>query len=248
MSVNLIKGDCLEVMKTISEQSIDMILCDLPYGVTNNKWDSILDLALLWSEYDRIIKANGAVVLTATQPFTSRLVLSNPKHFKYDMVWEKTIASNQMNVKHQPLRCHESVLVFYKKLPIYNEQTTAGTPYTIKRKADYKEGSYNKQSPSEKINDGYRHAKSIIKIPNPRIKGGHPTEKPVALLEYLIRTFTNPGDLVLDNCMGCGSTGEACLNLGRSFIGIEIDENYYKKAKSKLGLRERSNDNDGHNT
>lgn len=202
-------GDCLKIMPSLPSNSIDLILCDLPYGVTNNKWDSVIDLSLMWKEYKRIIKENGVIILTATQPFTSQLVMSNLEYFKYDLVWEKTISSNQLNVKYQPLRSHESILVFYKKPPTYHEQKTSGKPYKIKRKAEYKDGNYHKQSPSEKINDGFRHARSVIKISNPRIKGGHPTEKPVELLEYLIKTYTDEGDLVLDNCMGHGSTGVA---------------------------------------
>lgn len=235
MTFELYKGDCLEILPNLVDKSIDMIFCDLPYGVTNNKWDSVIDLDRLWVEYKRLIKDNGAIVLTATQPFTSRLVNSNPKWFKYDLVWEKTIASGQLNVRHQPLRVHESILVFYNKKPVYNEQKTKGDPYEIKRKADYKNDSYNKQKSSEKKNDGYRHARSVIKISNPRIKGGHPTEKPVELLEYLIKVYSNEGDTILDNCMGHGSTGVACLNLNRNFIGIELDDRYFQVATNKLG-------------
>jgi len=227
----LVNGDCLKVMKDIPDGSIDMILCDLPYGVTNNKWDVVIDLDDMWEQYERVIKENGAIVLTATQPFTSQLVMSNIDIFKYDMIWEKTIASNQLNVKIQPLRNHESILVFYKKQPTYNEQKTKGDPYSINRKADYMDGNYNKQKPSSKKNNGYRHAKSVIKISNPRIKGGHPTQKPNELLEYLIKTFTNKGDVVLDNCMGSGSTGAACRNLQRGFFGIELDKRYFNMAK-----------------
>jgi site-specific DNA-methyltransferase (adenine-specific) len=231
---SLFNDDCLKIMPTIEEKSIDMILCDLPYGVTNNKWDIIIPFDQLWKEYERIIKDSGVVILTATQPFTSQLVVSNPKRFKYDLVWEKTISSNQLNVKTQPLRSHESILIFYKKIPIYNEQKTVGKPYSIKRDGDYGDGNYNKQLSSSKKNDGFRHARSVIKISNPRIKGGHPTQKPVELLEYLIKTYTNIGFTVLDNCMGTGSTGEACLNLDRNFIGIELDKKYFKIAKEKL--------------
>ncbi len=235
MNVKLFNGDCLQIMPSIESKSVNMILCDLPYGVTKNKWDVIINLSDLWKEYERIIKDNGAIVLTATQPFTSQLVVSNLKMFKYDLVWEKTISSNQLNIKTQPLRSHESILVFYNKPPIYNEQKTVGTPYSIKRTANYNDGNYNKQKPSEKMNNGFRHAKSVIKISNPRIKGGHPTQKPVELLEYLIKTYTNEGDLVVDNCMGSGSTGVACKNLNRDFIGIELNEKYFNSAKELLG-------------
>jgi site-specific DNA-methyltransferase (adenine-specific) len=238
MNIKLFHGDCLKIMSSIESNSVDMILCDLPYGVTNNKWDEVIDLPSLWKHYERIIKKNGVVALTATQPFTSQLVMSNRKMFKYDLIWEKTISSNQLNVRFQPLRSHESILIFYAKPSTYNEQKTIGKPYSIKRKGLYNDGNYNKQSSSEKKNDGFRHARSVIKISNPRIKGGHPTQKPIELLEYLIKTFTNPGDTVLDNCMGSGSTGIACKNLNRSFIGIEMDTRYFDMAKQTLRNKE----------
>jgi len=233
--ITTIHGDCLKIIpEKIADESIDMILTDLPYGITQNKWDIPIPFNLLWPQYERIIKPNGAMVFTATQPFASQLVVSNPKLFRYDIIWEKTINSGQMNVNNQPLRSHELILVFYKKLPTYNEQKTEGTPYEIHRTGKYKPGSYNPQQPSIKINNGFRHARSVIKIPNPRIKGGHPTQKPVKLLEYLIKTYTNEGDLVLDNCMGMGSTGIACLNLKRRFIGIEFNDEYFKKSEKIL--------------
>lgn len=211
-----------------------MIFCDLPYGITRNKWDIVIPLDKLWEQYERLIKANGAIVLTANQPFTSQLVMSNLKLFKYDIVWEKTISSNQLNVKSQQLRSHESILIFYDKKPTYNEQKTKGAPYKIKREGKYNDGNYNSQKESEKINNGYRHARSVIKISNPRIKGGHPTQKPVELIEYFVKTYTNEGDLVLDNCMGSGSTGIACKNLNRNFIGIENNEKYFKMSENNL--------------
>lgn len=235
-NLTLIHGECLVEMSKIPPRSIDMILCDLPYGTTNNKWDVVIPLDRLWEQYCRIIKDNGVIVLTAAQPFTSQLVCSNPKMFKYDLVWEKTVSSNQLNVKIQPLRSHESILVFYSKPPTYNEQLTEGEPYRINRAAKYTEGNYHKQKPSKKVNTGYRHARSVIRVSNPRIKGGHPTEKPVELLEYLIKTYTNPGDVVLDNCMGCGSTGVACRNLERKFIGIELDSKYFTCAQKKISI------------
>ncbi len=233
--ITIIHGDCLKVMPDkILDESINMILVDLPYGITQNKWDIIIPFDKMWEQYHRIIKPNGAMVFTATQPFASQLVVSNIKLFRYDIIWEKTINSGQMNVNNQPLRSHESILVFYKKLPTYNEQKTEGTPYEIHRTGKYNPGSYNPQQPSTKINDGFRHARSVIKISNPRIKGGHPTQKPIKLLEYLVKIYTNEGDVVLDSCMGMGSTGIACLNLKRKFIGIELDEEYFKKAEKIL--------------
>lgn len=230
----LINGDCLEEMYKIKDNSIDLIAVDLPYEITQNPWDNIIPFKPMWDNFKRILKDNSAVVLTASQPFTSKLVMSNLDWFKYDIIWEKTIGSGQLNINKQPLRVHESVLVFYNTQPIYNEQKTEGVPYKIKRNAKYNNESYGKQRPNEKNNDGYRHARSVITIANPRIKSGHPTQKPIALFEYIINTYTNPGNLVLDCCMGSGTTGFACVNLNRSFIGIEKDEFYFSKAVKEL--------------
>lgn len=227
---DLIFGDAIENMAKLKEKSIDLILVDLPYGVTNNKWDVIIPFDEMWEQFNRIKKNNAAMVLTATQPFASMLVMSNLKQFKYDVIWEKTICSGQLNVKHRPLRAHESILVFYDKIPTYNEQKTEGKPYKIKREGNGTENCYCRQKASEKDNEGFRHAKSVVKIPNQRIKGGHPTQKPVALLEMLIKTFSNENDIVLDCCMGSGSTGVAAMNLNRKFIGIEKELNYFDMA------------------
>lgn len=229
-SYDLIFGDAIENMAKLKEKSIDLILVDLPYGVTNNKWDVIIPFDEMWEQFNRIKKNNAAMVLTATQPFASMLVMSNLKQFKYDVIWEKTICSGQLNVKHRPLRAHESILVFYDKIPTYNEQKTEGKPYKIKREGNETENCYCRQKASEKDNEGFRHAKSVVKIPNQRIKGGHPTQKPVALLEMLIKTFSNENDIVLDCCMGSGSTGVAAMNLNRKFIGIEKELNYFDMA------------------
>lgn len=235
MNISLYHADCLDQMKRIPDASIDMVFCDLPYGTTQNSWDTVIPLDKLWQEYNRTVKENGAIVLTSSQPFTSVLVASNIKQFKFEWIWKKTIGSGQMNIKRQPLKIHESVLVFYRKPPTYNEQKTLGKPYAITRKeSSLKQTSYGKQKTHDKINDGFRHAQSIIEISNPRIKGGHPTEKPVSLCEYFIKVYSNEGDVVLDNCMGGGSTGEACINLNRSFIGIEKELSYYEMAKKKL--------------
>jgi site-specific DNA-methyltransferase (adenine-specific) len=232
--IALYNDDCLNVLPTLKDKSVDLILCDLPYGVTNNKWDSVIPLDFLWEQYKRLIKDRGVIVLTAAQPFTSILVVSNLEMFKYDIVWEKTIASNQLNVAHQPLRIHESILLFYNSPATYNEQLSIGKPYKITRKAEYKNESYGKQASSEKDNTGFRHATSVIKISNPRIKGGHPTQKPDELLRYLIKTYSNPSDLVLDNAMGSGSTGVAAIAESRRFIGIELDETYYSGAEKYI--------------
>ena len=227
-------GDALENMAKLKDKSIDLILVDLPYGVTNNKWDIIIPFDQMWKQFNRIKKDNAAMVLTATQPFASMLTMSNLKQFKYDVIWEKTICSGQLNVKHRPLRAHESILVFYDKKPTYNEQKTNGKPYKIKREGNDTENCYCAQKASQKDNDGFRHAKSVIKIPNQRVKGGHPTQKPVALLEMLIKTFSDENDIVLDCCMGSGSTGVAAMNLNRKFIGIEKELKYFDMATSNI--------------
>jgi site-specific DNA-methyltransferase (adenine-specific) len=231
----LYHDDCLNTLKSIEPKSIDMVLCDLPYGTTQNKWDSIIPLEELWSLYDSVTKENAAIVLTASQPFTSKLIVSNIDNFKLEWIWKKTVGSGQLNIKSQPLKMHESVLVFYKKKPTYNEQMTVGKPYKMNRKAaSFKDANYGKQKDVVVENDGVRHAQSVIEIGNPRIKNGHPTQKPVELCEYFIKTYSNEGDTVLDNCMGSGSTGVAALNLKRKFIGIEKDETYFNSAKQRI--------------
>ena len=239
---DLYHGDCLEIMGNIDDKSIDLVLVDLPYGVTNNRWDCPLDPQILWEHFERITSDSGIVVLTATQPFASRLIMDNltlckKLKFKYDIIWEKTISSGQLNVKRQPMRSHESILVFSKPKPTYNEQKTKGAPYKINRQLKQYQSSYGKQKDNiKKTNDGYRHARSVIKISNPRIKNGHPTEKPVTLMEHLIKSYSNPGDTVLDCCMGHGSTGVAAMNLDRFFIGIEKNTTYFSEAEKKLSF------------
>ena len=233
--IKLINGDCLEIMKTIENKSIDMILCDLPYGTTQNKWDIIIPLDRLWEQYERVIKDNGAIVLTSMQPFTSKLINSNMKWFKYEIIWDKKLSTGFLNAKKQVLRKHENILIFYKKQCIYNPQMTAGKPYD--KGISYDESSnYGKQIPVRALNEtGDRYPTSIIEFSNAdRRNKQHPTQKPVPLLEYLIKTYTNEGDTVLDNCMGSGSTGVACINANRNFIGIELDENYFNIAKKRI--------------
>jgi site-specific DNA-methyltransferase (adenine-specific) len=230
----LMLGDCLEKMKDIPDKSVEFVCVDLPYGTTQNKWDEIIPFDKMWAEIHRVITDSGVATFTATQPFTSKLILSNIKEFKYEIIWEKTIGSGQLNIKRQPLRVHESVLIFYNKFGTYNEQKTKGEPYSISRKVTFKGESYGKQTNSAKKNDGFRHAKSVIKISNPRIKGGHPTQKPVELMEYLIKVFSNVDDTVLDFCMGSGTTGVAALNLSRKFIGIEFDKSYFDVSKIRI--------------
>jgi site-specific DNA-methyltransferase (adenine-specific) len=234
LNSKLINGDCLEEMSKLPNQSIHLIATDLPYGTTQNKWDEIIPFDKMWEQFNRIIKDDGIIVLTAAQPFSSKLIMSNIDNFKYEVIWEKTIGSGQLNIKHQPLRAHESILVFYNKKGTYNEQKTKGAPYKINRKIKSKGEGYGKQTNSKKNNDGFRHAKSVVKISNPRIKGGHPTQKPVALMEYIIKTYSNINDTILDCCMGHGTTGIAAINLDRKFIGIELDEKYFNKAQSNI--------------
>lgn len=230
----ILLGDCMDLMKGLPDASVDLILADLPYGTTRNKWDSIIPLDALWDEYHRVAKPNAAVILTAAQPFTSRLVMSNPSEFKVEWIWHKTIGSGQLNINHQPLRMHESVLVFYRNLPTYHPQMTDGQPYAFTRKANYEGPSYNQQRTVEVSNTGTRHPKTVLHVPNPRIKGGHPTQKPVPLFEYFIKTYSNPGDVVLDNAIGAGTTAVAAINTGRRFIGMELEEKYFDLANNNV--------------
>lgn len=230
-------GDCLELMKTIDDKSVDMILCDLPYGCTvARNWDNVIPFKPLWEQYNRIIKDNGAVVLFGIEPFSSELRVSNLKNYRYDWIWKKNQATGFLNANRMPMRSHEIISVFYKKLPQYNKQLRCGfKPYSIvskpKRITVYRQF---KSATSTSV-DGERYPISILEFPCVNQKDRmHPTQKPVELLEYLIRTYTNEYDIVLDNCMGSGSTGVACKNLNRGFIGIEKDDNYFNIAKNRI--------------
>ena len=229
--IKLYNGDCLELMKEIPDKSIDMILADLPYGTTRNKWDEVLPFNALWKEYERIIKDNGAIVLHSQQPFTSKLIMSNLKIYKYSWVWSKSQVSGFLNAKKQPLREHEDICVFYKKQCTYNPQMTKGKMQLKNTGGD--SSNYNKFEARPHYSDEY-YPKTILDFPLRRFKGGHPTQKPVELAEYLIKTYTNEGDTVLDNVMGSGTTGVACKNLNRNFIGIELDETYFNIAKERI--------------
>lgn len=233
--MKLYQGDCLEIMKNISDKSIDMILCDLPYGMTANKWDTIIPFDKLWEQYNRIIKDNGAIVLFGNQPFTSKLILSNEKYFRYTLVWEKNKFSDFLNAKRKIMKIHEDICIFYKKQPIYNPQYTYSTPYTSynTQHAVDKQSNYGIFKSNISKSDGRRLPTTVLKF-NRKERPIHPTQKPVDLLEYLIKTFTNEGCVVMDNCMGVGSTGVACKNTNRHFIGIEIDENYFTIAKNRI--------------
>ena len=234
--MELIQGDCLEIMKNIPSASVDMILCDLPYGTTRNKWDTCLNLGKLWEQYKRIIKDNGAIVLFSQMPFTAALVMSNPKMFRYEWIAEKSLATGFLNAKRMPMKAHENILVFYKKLPTYNAQMTKGKPYSITRRDIGGQYLHNFESIETK-NEGTRCPRDVLRDLWQPYCGGkmyHPTQKPVPLLEYLIKTYTNEGDTVLDNCMGSGSTGVACVNTKRDFIGVELDENYFDIARRRI--------------
>lgn len=238
--MQLFNGDCLEVMKRIPGKSVDMILCDLPYGTTACKWDTIIPFDLLWGHYNRIIKDNGAIVLFGQEPFSSKLRESNPKMYRYDWIWEKERFSNVLCVKRMPGKIHENICVFYKKQPTYNPQMRerAGKEIKPNRPKDGKIGSLICSSgltPKPYIDTGKRYPTTIIKFNRDILTCNlHPTQKPVALCEYLIKTYTNPGETVLDNCMGSGTTGVACKNLGRDFIGIELDPEYFKIAENRI--------------
>ena len=231
--MNLMQGDCLELMKQIPDRSVDMVLCDLPYGTTACKWDSIIPFEPLWRQYNRVIKNNGAICLFGSEPFSTELRHSNLKMFKYDWIWHKEQGANFMLCKYQPYKVHEIISVFSKRTHNYYPQMTIGKPY-ISGKGSSGEitGSVVKKQTK---NNGTRYPKSIQKFSTDKAKGTlHPTQKPVTLLEYLIRTYTNEGDVVLDNCMGSGSTGVACVNTGREFIGIEKDPGYFEIARKRI--------------
>lgn len=232
----LYHGDCLEVMKGIPDKSIDMILCDLPYGTTRNKWDSVIPFDELWREYKRIIKDNGAIVLTSQGIFTAKLILSNEKWFKYKLVWEKSKATNFLNAKKQPLRKHEDICIFYNKQPIYNPQMREGKPYDKGVRKDQLTGSYGDFNPVHVKSEGKRYPTDVVYFKTAESEGKvyHSTQKPVGLLEYLIKTYTNENEVVLDCCMGSGSTGVAALNTNRRFVGIELDEKYFNIAVERL--------------
>jgi len=230
----ILLGDCLELMKDIPNGSIDMILCDLPYGTTACKWDTIIPFDKLWEQYERIIKPNGAIVLTASQPFTSALVMSNPKLFKYEWIWEKSKASNFLLAKKQPLKAHENIMVFGKGSVVYYPQKTEGKPFNKgNRKHDNGIATevYNKipNAGIEIVNeDGMRNPRSVQYFVTGESEGKlHPTQKPTWLFEYLIKTYTNENETVLDNCAGSGTTAIACLNTNRQFIVMEKEQKYY---------------------
>ena len=233
--INLMQGDCLELMKSIPDGSVDMVLTDPPYGTTACKWDSVIPFEPMWEQLKRVTKKNGAIVMTASQPFTSALIMSNVKMFKYEWVWEKTIGTNFALVKKQPSKKHENVCVFYQAQPTYNPNMEIGKPYTDKARPRTMGVTGNAVPLKKPIsNSGTRYPSSVQKFSNGNNGTVHPTQKPVALMEYLIKTYTNEGETVLDFTMGSGSTGVAAKNLGRDFIGIELDENYFNIARERI--------------
>lgn len=233
MEINKIYNeDCLEGMKRIPDKSIDMILCDLPYGTTACKWDVIIPFEPLWEQYKRIIKDNGAIVLFGSEPFSTLLRSSNLKMYRYDWIWEKEQGANFMNCKYQPYKVHETISVFSKKAHHYYPQMTEGKPYISGKGTS---GDITKNViKTQTINAGTRYPRSIIKFNTDKRKSLHPTQKPVALCEYLIKTYTNEGNLVLDNCMGSGTTAIACINTNRNYIGFELDKNNFDICQNRI--------------
>jgi site-specific DNA-methyltransferase (adenine-specific) len=230
-------GDCTSVLPSLPDRSIDMVLCDLPYGVTRNKWDSVIPLDWLWGQYRRLVKPNAAVVLFGQDKFSARLMLSNEKWHRYNLVWEKDRVSGFLNAKRMPLRSHEDILVFYEELPIYHPQMTEGKPSHamgtkfLAGRTNNNYGDFRPQAVDSKTNQKF--PRSVLRFPRPH-PPIHPTQKPVELLSWLIRTYTNPGQVVLDNTMGVGSTCLASHQEGRGFVGIELDPGYFGKAVERL--------------
>jgi site-specific DNA-methyltransferase (adenine-specific) len=242
MAVRLIQGDCLTEMARLEAGSVDMILCDLPYGTTACSWDSVIPFEPLWREYRRVAKPNAAIVLTASQPFTTALIASNMREFKYEWIWEKSRATGHALCNVRPMKAHESVLVFCTGREAYNPQKADGKPYKSpyskagNRYADKQAPEFNTGSVRNDNMDGKRTPRSVLFFKNANYEGKttHPTQKPVALMEYLIRTYTNPGDTVLDNTCGSGTTLVAAINTGRNAIGIERDLDYFKIAQERV--------------
>lgn len=238
--IELHHGDCLDIMKEIPNQSIDMILCDLPYQRTQNRWDIMIPMDRLWEQYNRIIKENGCIALFSDGMFMAELMTSNKKMWKYNLVWNKVLPSGFLNANRMPLRSHEEICIFYKKQPVYNPQKVKGKPNHSKGKAKQCEnnnyGDFGFVDNSKELGD-MKHPVSIVTFSKPHPSVAiHPTQKPVELCEWLIKSYTNEGMVVLDNCMGSGSTGIACINTNRDFIGIELNNEYFNLAKDNLNI------------
>ncbi len=236
---DLYQGDCLDVMKNIPDKSVHMILSDPPYGTTACKWDSIIPLEPMWEHLKRIIKPNGAIVMTASQPFTTVLIASNMKMFKYELIWQKTHPKGHLNAKKQPMRAHENICVFYSNPPTYNPQKTQGHNRKVAKTQYNKPADGNSTYGAEVRNTSYdsteRYPLSVQVFSNAdQLNKVHPTQKPLLLMEYLIKTYTNEGEIVLDVTMGSGTTGVACCNLSRKFLGIEKDKKYFKISQKRI--------------
>ena len=244
----LYQGDCLEIMDELISLGVkfDAIITDPPYGTTACKWDSVIPFDEMWERLNKLIKPNGAIVLFGSEPFSSALRMSNIKNYRYDLIWEKEQGTDFGNANRKPLKIHENISIFYKKQPTYNPQFTEGKPYTDKRTNKRERAIKNNKLEHRNIifgsetipieNKGTRYPTTVIKVPKEKgvMSGYHPTQKPIKLLEWLIKTYTNEGDLVLDFTMGSGSTGVACLNTNRKFIGIELDKKYFNIAKQRI--------------
>ena len=223
--------DCLEGMKRIPDKSVDMILCDLPYGTTKNKWDSIIPLGKLWEQYERVIKGNGAIVLFGSQPFTTALNNSNTKLYRYEWIWIKNNSTGFQLANKRPMKKHEIISVFYNKQPTYNPQGLQ--PYGKVNKRGSMGDNWDEMSSNQYIQKYTNYPTQLLEYSYDKEKL-HPTQKPVALFEYLIKTYTNEGETVLDNCMGSGTTAIACLNTNRNFIGFELDKEYFDMANERI--------------
>lgn len=234
--VTLYQGDCLTVLKSVKDKSVDMVLCDLPYGFTRNKWDSIIPFSELWEHYSRIIKDNGCIALFCDGLFMADLMVSNRKMWRYNLIWDKQRGCDFLNANVKPLKSHEEIAIFYKKKPTYNKQSWYSKPYKKTKNGSLSSNYGERGAAYTESLDGARNPLSILSYPRDSSRY-HPTQKPVALCEYLIKTYTNQGDTVLDNCMGSGSTGVAAVNTNRKFIGIELDKEYFNIAQARIAER-----------
>ena len=239
--MKLLNGDCLELLNDVDEKSVDMILCDLPYGQTHNKWDSVIPLDKLWKQYKRVIKDNGCIALFGQGMFTADLMYSNKKWWKYNLIWDKVLTNGFLNANRMPLRSHEDIAIFYNKPPTYNPQKVLGkknhTKGKVKQNKNNNYGKHNFVDNSDELGN-MKHPKSILTFTRPHSSVmKHPTEKPVEVCEWLIKSYTNEGDVVLDNCMGSGTTGVACENTNRKFIGMELNKEYFEQAVNRINQR-----------
>ena len=238
-SAVLYRGDCLKWMSVIPDGSVDMILCDLPYGTTACKWDTVIPFEPLWAQYRRVAKRNAAIVLTASQPFTTALIASNFTDFRYCWVWEKQQPTGFLDARRKPMKAHEDVCVFYGATATYNPQGLKDVQVKNSRKNKAGSGVYGAVGADDYVQKEGNFPRSVLKIDRVTHGQVHPTQKPVALMEYLIRTYTQEGETVMDNCMGSGTTGVACVNTGRNFIGIERDEKYFQIAADRIAESQR---------